>query len=71
MSRTENATPVARLLATMTEGGVAPASERGRTLLEGVSTTDPFSSGPGVTDPIPFPDPTLDLDRGPRPPWAR
>ena len=39
--------------------------------LDGVSTSDPFSAGLDTPDPTPFPDPTLELDRGPRPPWAR
>lgn len=39
--------------------------------LDGGSAPDPFSSGPIPSDPTPFPDPTLELDRGPRPPWAQ
>ncbi len=108
---------VARLLAPMTEGRVAPGSGKGRALLEealridpdrtaelilpidpsalregmrtaliperrisellrsprldAISTSDPFSAGLGAADPTPFPDPALELERGPRPPWAR
>jgi len=117
MSQSEMVTPVARLLAPLTEGRVPPGSDKGRTLLEealridpdraaeligpidpaalregmraallperriaqllrsrnldGLNASDPFSRGLEAPDPTPFPDPALELERGPRPPWAR
>lgn len=38
--------------------------------LDGRGVSDPFSAGPAPAEPTPYPDPVLELDRGPRPGWA-
>ena len=38
--------------------------------LDGLGVSDPFLAGSGSADPTPYPDPVLELERGPRPGWA-